>query len=256
MTRPMPVAFVGHGSPMNALEDNAYTRAWAAFAATVPRPRAIVAISAHWDVPGGGVTGNAHPPTIHDFGGFPPALFELTYPAPGDPALARTIAERLALDPERVTSGWGLDHGTWSVLVHLYPAANVPVVQVAVDTARGAAYHWDLGGRLGALRDDGVLIIGSGNIVHNLAALRFGATEPQPWNTRFDADIAAAVEHGDREALISYERHPDAALAAPDAEHFVPVIAIAALRRPGDAYRTIVDGSDLGSISMRSFALG
>jgi len=253
---PMPVAFIGHGSPMNALEHSAYTRAWTAFAQTVPPPRAIVAISAHWDVPGGGVTGNDQPPTIHDFGGFPRALFEMTYAAPGDPELARSIAARLGLAADRVTSTWGLDHGTWSVLVHMYPAADVPVVQVAVDTARGAAYHWELGERLNDLRDAGVFVVGSGNIVHNLGALRFGATEPEPWNARFDADIAAALERGDRETLVNYERHPDAALAAPDAEHFVPVVAIAGLRRPGDAYRTIVSGAELGSISMRSFALG
>jgi len=252
----MPVAFFGHGSPMYALEDNRYTRAWAAFAATVPQPRAIVAVSAHWDVAGGGVTGNERPPTIHDFGGFRRALFEMTYPAPGDPARAHAIAARLALDAERVTSRWGLDHGTWSVLVHLYPAANVPVVQVAVDTARGAAYHWELGERLSELRDEGVLIVGSGNLVHNLAALRFGATEPEPWTIRFDADMATALERSDRDALVNYERHPDAAIAAPDAEHFVPVLAIAALRRPEDTYQTIVAGAEMGSISMRSFALG
>jgi len=252
----MPVAFIGHGSPMNALEDNAYTRAWAAFAATVPLPRAIVVISAHWDTPGGGVTGNDDPPTIHDFGGFPRALFEMTYPAPGDPALARAIAVHLGLDSDRVTLRWGIDHGTWSVLVHVYPAANVPVVQVAVDTTRDAAFHWELGERLSALRDEGVLIIGSGNIVHNLGALRFGETEPYPWSARFDADMADALERGDRDTLVAYEQHPDAARAAPDAEHFVPVLAIAALRRPGDAYRTLVRGSELGSISMRSFALG
>jgi 4,5-DOPA dioxygenase extradiol len=256
MSQPIPAAFIGHGSPMNAIETNAFTEAWAAFGAALPAPRAIVAISAHWDVPGGGVTGNEYPPTIHDFGGFPRALFEMRYPAPGDPALARTIANLLALDGKRISLGWGLDHGTWSVLTHLFPAAEIPVVQVAVDTTQDAAFHWQLGERLGELRDQGVLVVGSGNIVHNLAALSFGADEPAPWNARFDADIGAALERNDRDALVSYAHHPDAAIAAPDAEHFAPVLAIAGLRRPGDTYRTIVTGSVLGSISMRSFALG
>jgi 4,5-DOPA dioxygenase extradiol len=256
MTAAMPVAFIGHGSPMNAIETNVYTEAWRAFAAGLPKPRAIVAISAHWDIPGGGVTGNAHPPTIHDFGGFPPALFALEYPAPGDPALAAEVAGLLALGNDRILQRWGLDHGTWSVLVHMYPQADVPVIQLAVDTTRDAAFHWDLGARLGALRERGILILGSGNIVHNLAALRFDAREPAAWNARFDAAIADALERGDRDALLGYERLPDAALAAPDAEHFVPVLAVAGAQRPGDAVRTIVSGSTLGSISMRSFAFG
>jgi 4,5-DOPA dioxygenase extradiol len=256
MNAPMPVAFLGHGSPMNAIETNRYTEAWKAFAAALPRPRAIVAISAHWDVPGSGVTVNERPPTIHDFGGFPPALFAVTYPAPGDPGLAAEIAALLGLGREGATERWGLDHGTWSLLVHMYPKADIPVLQVAVDTTRDPAYHWELGARLGALRDRGVLIIGSGNVVHNLQTMNLNAPRPYDWNVRFDIGIANAVADGDRERLLGYQRDPDAAMAAPDAEHFVPVIAIAGLRRPADSYRSIVEGYELGSMSMRAFALG
>jgi len=254
----MPAAFFGHGSPLNTLADNRYSRAWRAYARSLPQPRAILVISAHWYVAGTRLTAARRPRTIHDFNAnFPPPLFGFTYPAMGDVALVERIAELAApVRVERDPATWGIDHGAFSVLAHAFPDADVPVVELSIDRRKPAAFHYDLAQRLGPLRDEGVFIMGSGNIVHNLAALCFGATEPQPWNTRFDADIAAAVERGDREALISYERHPDAALAAPDAEHFVPVIAIAALRRPGDAYRTIVNGSELGSISMRSFALG
>jgi 4,5-DOPA dioxygenase extradiol len=189
------------------------------------------------------------------FGGFPPALFAVQYPAPGDPALAAEIAALLGLGPNGLSQRWGLDHGTWSILRHLFPAADIPVVQVAVDTTRDPAFHWELGARLGVLRERGIFIVGSGNVVHNLRAMNPAAAGPLPWNERFDAYVRDAVASGDRTALLAYADHPDAALAAPDTEHFVPVLSIAGLRRPDDVCRTIVEGYDWGSISMRAFAL-
>jgi 4,5-DOPA dioxygenase extradiol len=164
----MPALFVGHGNPMNALATNAYTRGWAAMGQAIPRPKAIVCISAHWYGPGTAVTAMTAPRTIHDFGGFPPELYRLEYPAPGHPALARRVQALLSSVRVDLDQGWGLDHGTWSVLVHMYPEADIPVVQLRIDETQPGPFHLEMGQQLGPLREEGVLVLGSGNLVHNL----------------------------------------------------------------------------------------
>lgn len=251
----MPAVFLGHGNPMNALVRNRWTEAWRALGASL-RPRAILAISAHWFIGGPAVTVSARPRTIHDFRGFPRALFDLRYDAPGDPALAREVASALAPEPVAFDETWGLDHGTWSLLVHLYPGADVPVVQLAIDATRQPAWHWDLASRLAPLRDSGVLILASGNVVHNLSRLDFGAAAPQDWAVRFDAHVQAALDAGDRSALLGYEAHPEGLAAVPTPDHYLPLLYAAALRSSADALTTVTDGFDAGSISMRGFRIG
>lgn len=251
----MPAVFVGHGSPLNAITDTKFSRAWAALGAALPRPRAIAVISAHWFVPGTAVTAGPNPKTIHDFGGFPKALFDVRYPASGDPALADEIAELLAPTPVRLDTSWGFDHGAWSVLVHLYPKADIPVVEIAIDSGQPPARHFELGRKLAPLRDSGVLVIACGNVVHNLEHIDFNATEPFPWAVRFDEFVKSALERRDDGALIDYETNPDARLAAPDEDHYYPLLYAAGIRREDDALRFVVEGFDAGSISMRAFTL-
>jgi 4,5-DOPA dioxygenase extradiol len=251
----MPAVYVGHGSPMNAITDTKFSRAWAALGAALPRPRAIAVISAHWYVPGTAVTADPNPKTIHDFGGFPKALFDVRYPAPGDPALAVEIAELLAPTPVRLDTSWGFDHGAWSVLVHLFPKADIPVVEIAIDSDQPPARHFELGGRLAPLRERGVLVIACGNVVHNLEHIDFGASEPFPWAVRFDEFVKAALEKRDDRSLIDYQLNPDARLAAPDEDHYYPLLYAAGIRHKEDALRFVVEGYDAGSISMRAFTL-
>jgi 4,5-DOPA dioxygenase extradiol len=255
----MPAVFFGHGNPMNALERNRYTEAWRAFGQSLPaKPRVVLAVSAHWYINATAALATPIPRTIHDFYGFPQALFEVEYPARGDPDLAASLKDLVApiwvgLDRD----SWGLDHGTWSVLVHVFPEADVPVVQLSIDATKPASYHLDLGRRLGALREQGVLVLGSGNIVHNLRAINFH----QPglaydWANRFDADVQRLLEAGDDKALVEYERHPDGRLAVPTPDHYLPMLYIAGLRRSDDDLSVLVEGVDLGSISMTAFRLG
>jgi 4,5-DOPA dioxygenase extradiol len=259
MTR-MPAVFLGHGNPMNALEHNMYTDAWHELGASLPRPRAVLAISAHWYTRGVGVTAMAEPRTIHDFSGFPPELFAVEYPAPGDPGFAWQVTGLLgdtaASVPIALDDSWGIDHGTWSLLVHLYPEADVPVVQLSIDGTRDPDWHWDLASRLAPLRDDDVLVLGSGNIVHNLGRIAWGSTAPADWNVRFDEHIRDALEAGDRHALTHYLEHPDGAVACPSPDHYLPVLYVAALRQEREAISTVVSGYDVGSLSMRSFRVG
>jgi 4,5-DOPA dioxygenase extradiol len=251
----MPAVYVGHGSPMNAITDTPYSRAWRALGAALPRPRSIAMISAHWFIPGVAATAMAKPRTIHDFGAFPKALFDVRYPAPGDPALALEIAELLAPMPVRMDSAWGLDHGAWSVLVHAYPNADIPVVEISIDSNLSPQGHIDLGGRLALLRERGVLVIACGNVVHNLRFIDFDATTPLDWAVRFDEYIKSALEKRDDKALIGYRSHPDARLAAPDEDHFYPLLYAAGIRHDDDELRFVVEGFDAGSISMRAFTL-
>ncbi len=253
----MPVLFVGHGSPMNAIEDNPFRRGWAAVAARLPRPRAVLCVSAHWETRGVAVTGAVRPETIHDFGGFPRALFEVRYPAPGEPRLAAEIATLLADEGARIDPDRGLDHGAWSVLVGMYPSADVPVIQLSLDRGRSPAQHHELARRLAPLREQGVLVLGSGNIVHNLGLVDFGRAGGFDWATRFDAEVAARIAAGDREAWIHPERlGSDAALSIPTAEHYLPLVHALALRRDDEVIGFFNEGVTLGSISMRSVVVG
>ncbi len=254
--RVTPAAFFGHGTPMNAIEANRYSAAWSEFGASVAAPRAVLMLSAHWFTRGIGVTAMEAPRTIHDFGGFPPALYAVQYPAPGDPGLAKDIAERLDDLPVRLDDDWGLDHGTWSVLVHVFADAGVPVVQLSIDGTKPAAWHWDVGRRLAPLRHEGVMIIGSGNITHNFAELDPGASTPAQWAVDFDELMWKAVQAGDRETIVGYESLPSGRRAAPTADHFLPLVYVAAVRRDDEPVSSIVEGMDLGSFSMRSFRVG
>ncbi len=256
-----PAIFFGHGNPMNALETNAYTEGWRAIGRTLPRPRAILAVSAHWFVPGTRVTTAAAPRTIHDFGGFPRALYEVRYGAPGDPALADRVAGLLAPTAVWPDEEWGLDHGTWSVLVHAFPEADVPVVQLSIDETQPAAFHRDLGRRLAPLRDEGVLVVGSGNLVHNLHAYAWGrpAVQPEPfdWALRFETEARARIARGQADRLVAYEEMGrDAHLSAPTPEHFLPLLYVLGLRRPDDAVTFPVEGWDGGSVSMLTVRVG
>jgi 4,5-DOPA dioxygenase extradiol len=257
--RPLPAIFFGHGNPMNALEHNAYTEAWATLGRELPRPRAVLAISAHWYLPGTAVTAMERPRTIHDFGGFPRELFEMSYPAPGEPGLARRVQELLAPQPVSLDGAWGLDHGTWSVLCHVFPEADVPVVQLSLDETQPAALHHRLGERLGPLRDEGVLVVGSGNVVHNLHAYAWGRRPAQPfdWALRFEQEVRGRLLAGDHAPLVEYEGlGRDAALSVPTPEHYLPLLYVAALRRPGEPVGFPVEGVDGGSVSMLSVRIG
>jgi 4,5-DOPA dioxygenase extradiol len=256
MTQKAPALFVGHGSPMNAIEDTPSARGWAEFGSSLRKPRAVVCVSAHWVTEGVKVTANARPRTIHDFGGgFPPALFAVEYPAPGDPNLAAEIAARLSAFGAETVEEWGLDHGTWSVLVHMFPDANVPVVQVSLDGRRPPAEHYRIAQALAPLRDQDVMIMGSGDIVHNLRVF-FGRLAPDAINERaFDDDIVAAIERGDHEAVVGYASHPLAARAAPDWDHFFPLLYALGARAEGEAAH-VFNRHFFPGISMTSVAFG
>ena len=255
--RPIPAAFFGHGSPMNALETNRYTSAWREFGASIPRPRGILCVSAHWYIQATAVTAMAQPRTIHDFYGFPRELFEVQYPAPGDRALADEVAELakptyVGFDEE----SWGIDHGTWSVLVHAFPRADVPVVQLAINALKPFEFHLELGTRLAPLRDRGVLVVGSGNAVHNLRALDWSRPEfGFDWARRFDDAVRSVMTAHPAEAPRLRE-HPDYVRAAPTPDHFVPLLYLAGLaaaaNRPTDV---LVDGYAFGSLSMTCYTL-
>jgi 4,5-DOPA dioxygenase extradiol len=251
----MPAVFLGHGSPMNALEDNDHTRAWRAIGAAMHKPRAILCVSAHWVTRGVAVTAMAAPRTIHDFGRFPQALFDVRYPAPGDPALAARVAALLAPAPVRLDAGeWGLDHGAWSVLVHLFPDADVPVIQLGLDGHLDARGHLDLARRLAPLRDQGVLILGSGNIVHNLPALTWNDRNSAfGWASRFSEAMKRAIRAGAPELVAGYASlGQDAALSVPTPEHFWPLLYVLGARADDDEAVILTDVIEYGSLSMTS----
>jgi 4,5-DOPA dioxygenase extradiol len=259
MTARMPSLFLGHGNPMNAIEPGAYGDAWAQLGASLPRPTAILAISAHWFVPGTRVTAQARPRTIHDFGGFPRALHEVEYPAPGSPELAGRVRDLLSPTEVALDHAWGLDHGTWSVLVHMVPGADVPVVQLSIDETASGAAHAELGARLRPLRDEGVLVLGSGNVVHNLHAYAWGRhpVDPYDWGVRFEARIRQLAADHDVAGVAAYEQlGRDATLSAPTPEHFLPLVYTLAAGEEGEAVSFPVEGFDGGSISMLAVQVG
>ena len=256
----MPAIFFGHGNPLNAIQRNVYTEGWAAIGNSLPRPRAILCISAHWYFPATAVTAMPAPRTIHDFGGFPRELYQVQYPAPGSPPLASRVRELLA--PVSVTldeTEWGLDHGTWSVLCHVFPNADIPIVQLSIDETRPAQFHYDLAKRLSPLRDEGVLIVGSGNIVHNLHTYAWGTHEVEPfdWAVRFEKQAREFLLKADDAPLIAYESlGRDALLSVPTPEHYLPLIYVMALRRENDEVTFPIEGFDGGSISMLTVRIG
>jgi 4,5-DOPA dioxygenase extradiol len=252
----MPVLFVGHGSPMNALEDNAFTRGWRDAARRIPNPAAVLCVSAHWETRGVGVCSVAQPETIHDFRGFPQALFDVRYPAPGDPALAQRVAAMVGSVQVQPTSKWGLDHGAWSVLRIMYPDADVPVLQLSLDTTQPGAFHLTLARELVPLRDDGVLILASGNIVHNLRLLDLRNAAPADWAARANDVLRDRIEAGDVDALADWRKlGPDVALAIPTPEHYLPLLYAHGARRPGDEIH-IFNDVVTSSLSMTSVRIG
>ena len=253
----MPAVFIGHGSPMNAIETNRWTNEWAQYALSVPVPRAIVAISAHWYIDATAVTSMARPRVIHDFYGFPQELFDFDYAAPGSPEVARQLADIVqptvvSLDDET----WGIDHGTWSVLAKMYPEANVPVVQLAIDATKPLSYHMDLGAKLAPLLDDGVMIMGSGNVVHNLRAISWGAGDSGfDWAQRFDDD-ANRIMRESPDTLGDLTDSDDYRFAVPTNDHFLPLGYIAGIASAtGRDVSTFAQGCTLGSLSMTSYSV-
>ncbi|KMO75965.1 4,5-DOPA dioxygenase extradiol [Mycolicibacterium obuense] len=252
-----PAAFIGHGSPMNALEVNRYTAAWRAFGEAVPRPRAILVVSAHWYINATAVTTMARPRTIHDFYGFPQELFDVQYPAPGLPELAEEVSE--VVHPTWVgadVDSWGIDHGTWSVLVHAFPDASIPVVQLSINADKPLDYHLELGAKLAPLRERGVLILASGNVVHNLGAMDWRLDTGFDWARRFD-DAARELMLSQPSDAVRLGGHADFRAAVPTPDHFIPSLYLAGLASASDdEVDVLVDGYSYGSLSMTAYTLG
>lgn len=264
VTRRMPVLFIGHGSPMNAIQDNAFSRFLRGWSAQLPRPKAILVVSAHWLTPGATAVGvQERPKTIHDFGGFPQALFDMQYPAPGSPALAREAMAVVKRAKVQATQEWGLDHGTWTVLHHVYPAADIPVFQLSIDYDKPAAFHHAVGRELAALRDKGVLIVGSGNVVHNLRATDriegLSPTASRPWAQAFDDAVKQALATRNDFGLVNYTRLAGdaAATAVQTPDHYYPFLyALGASDAAGEKAVSVFEGFQAGTLSMRCVQFG
>ena len=254
---PMPAAFLGHGNPMNALQDNRYTQAWRAFGAATPRPRAILVVSAHWYIHATAVTAMPRPRTIHDFYGFPQRLFDIDYPAPGLPDLAAEVSD--VVKPTWVGAdidSWGIDHGTWSVLLHAFPDADIPVVQLSINANKGFDYHLELGAKLAPLRERGVLIVGSGNVVHNLGGMsRTLPDSGYDWAQRFDEQVKETMAQDPAE-VPALDRHRDFRHAVPTPDHFIPLLYVAGLAGASNrGTEVLIDGYSYGSLSMTAYTL-
>jgi 4,5-DOPA dioxygenase extradiol len=250
----MPAVFIGHGSPMNVVEDNSYTRDLAVLAASLPRPEAVLVVSAHWLTEGTEVLCDEFPRTIHDFYGFPEELYDIQYVAPGAPEVAEEVA---TLAGVACGTGWGLDHASWAVLEHMYPDADVPVLELSVDMTAPAEAHYALGRRLGPLRDRGVLVLGSGNLVHNLSAVSWEEdAQPYDWAVDFDAWAAARLAEGDHAALVDYSSGPGARMAVPTPDHYLPMLYVLGTQAPDEALTTTHEGFQNASVSMRCFRVG
>ena len=252
----MPVLFMGHGSPMNAIEENEFSLVWQELGRSLPKPKAMLCISAHWETPFPQVTAMTSPKTIHDFYGFPMELSEMEYPAPGSPQLAERVISLLAKRSSEKNYDWGLDHGTWSVLSRMYPQADIPVVQLSLPQIRDGQFHFDIGSQLLPLRDEGVLIIGSGNLVHNLRLINVEG-KPYDWAVEFDARMKKWIEEAGKDSMIKYQDQGTAAVQSINsAEHYLPFLYILALRQPNDDVRFYCEKIVLGSISMRCVQFG
>ena len=252
----MPVLFVGHGSPMNAIEDNEFSRAWIEMGKALPHPKVILCISAHWETRGTQVTAMEKPRTIYDFYGFPPGLYAVTYPAPGSPELARHIQDMAGTEGITPDTTWGLDHGTWSVLSRLFPKADIPVLQLSLDVTKKAQAHYDLGRQLLPLRDEGVLLVGSGNIVHNLRMVVFKDTAYH-WAVEFDGKVKQWILDDTIEPIIQYDKQGrEAALAINSAEHYKPLIYALGAKEPGELVSFFAEKVWGGAVSMRSVRIG
>lgn len=257
MTRPAIALFAGHGSPRDSLTETHYSKAWHKIAKATPRPRAILAISAHWESKGVLVTRAERPRTIHDFYRFPAEFYEIDYPAPGDPDLAFAIEARLEAYRARADlDSWGLDHGSWTVLRWMYPEAHIPVLQLSLDTRRSLREHHAIGRALAGLRDEGVMILGSGNVVHNLRVDRPRGDEIFPWARQFDDAVADRIEQGDDESLIAYRALPGADMAVPETDHFLPLLYVLGARDPVKERPTIFNRTVQSSVSMTCYAFG
>ena len=257
----MPVLFLGHGSPMNAIEENDFVRGFREVARVIPKPSAILCVSAHWETNGTAVTAMAHPRTIHDFRGFPPALYEVQYPAPGSPQLARDTQQLISTTQVQLDDHWGLDHGAWSVIKHLYPQADIPVIQMSLDYTQPPRYHFELARQLQALRNRGVLVVGSGNMVHNLRLVAWDKLHVDSfaydWALEASDAMKKSIRSGDYEALVNFERGGRAFdLAIPSPEHFLPLLYTLALRQEEEPVTLFNDKPVGGSLTMTSVKIG
>lgn len=259
MKEVMPAVFLGHGNPMNTIQSNAYTESWQTFGQSIPCPKAILGISAHWYVPEMAVSGSPSPETLHDFYGFPPELFNYIWPAPGSPELARRVQHLLQPLDVRFDGNRGVDHGVWSVLCHVFPDADIPVVQLSVDETKTPEFHYEVGKLLQPLRDEGVLIVGSGNIVHNLRAYAWGDEKRAPfdWALRFEAATKKLMLEGKERELADYlSLGEDARLSVPSPDHFLPLLYVLGLRRANELLSFPVEGVEGGALSMLSVRIG
>lgn len=253
----MPVLFIGHGSPMNAIEDNNFHKSWVELGKLLPKPKAILSISAHWLTYGSTkVTAMEKPRTIHDFGGFPEELYHQQYPAPGSPSLASETVDLVSKPAIQLDSDWGLDHGTWSVIKPMFPNADIPVYQLSINFNEPMQYHYDLGLQLKQLREKGVLIIGSGNIVHNLGAMNY-SNHVYDWAQEFDNQIKQFIDDSNHEGIINFHKLGSLGkMAHPSHDHFIPLVYTIALQGENEKVNYFNDSFDLGSISMRSMVIG